>query len=130
MAYANLNKEGMEINGFDSIIIKKDLGDVDCGVTLDVSSFPDNVVKAGHLLIQNDTTKAVSPLNLNSDGNAYVNLPNGSSYYGINKTSVMKSLPMVGVLRIGIVNAAAAKNAIGAEYPAAAKAALKMIDFQ
>lgn len=127
MAYANLNKNGMEIGGFDSIIIVRDLGDIPCGVTLDVSDFEENVVKSGHVLIQNKETKAVKPLAI-SEG-AYASLGEGYEYYGILKASVLKSCPMAAVLRIGTVNAAAAANFVGAEYDSDIKAGLSHIDF-
>lgn len=127
MAYANLNKEGMEIDGFDSIIIVKDLADIPCGVTLDVTSVTDNVIKAGHVLVQNTTTKVVKPLGITSG--SYDSKDAGEEYYGILKASVLKSCPMAAVLRIGTVNAAAAAKFVGAEITSTIKAGLPHIDF-
>ena len=128
MATANLNRFEKSIDGFDSIIITKDVADVPCGVTLDVSEYAEDTIKSGHLLIQNNTTFVVKPLGITSGGN-YSALPSGHSYFGINKTTILKAMPMAAVLRIGQVNAAAAKEFVGAEYPAAAKTALNKIDF-
>lgn len=128
MAYANLNKEGMVIDGFDSIIIVKDLADIPCGVTLDVTAVTDNVVKAGHVLVQNKTTKVVKPLGITSG--LYDSIDSSSEeYYGILKSSVLKSMPMAAVLRIGTVNAAAAAKFVGAEITSTIKAGLPHIDF-
>lgn len=128
MPYANLNKEGMGIEGFDSIIIVKDLGDIPGGVTLDVSSVTDNVIKSGHVLVQNKTTKAVKPLGITTG--AYDSIDSSTEeYYGILKYSVLKSAPMASVLRIGTVNAAAAAKFVGAEYTSTIKAGLPHIDF-
>ena len=127
MAYANLNIEGQKIDGFDSIIIVKDLTDIPCGVTLDVSAVTDSVIKAGRVLVQNTTTKAVKPLGITSG--SYDSKDSGEQYYGILKSSVLKARPLAAVLRTGTVNAAAAKEFVGAEITDTIKAGLPHIDF-
>ena len=127
MAYANLNKSGYEIGGFDSIIIVKDLADIPAGVTLDVTDVTDDVIMAGHVLIQDTNTLEVKPLGITTG--AYDSLPANHAYFGILKSSVLKSLPMAAVLRIGTVNAAAAANAVGAAITDTIKAGLPHIDF-
>ena len=64
MPTADLKRASIEVNdGLDAIVIVNDLGDVPGGRTLDVSGLaPDvEVIRSGHILIQNDTTKAVKP---------------------------------------------------------------------
>lgn len=130
MAQSNLGRKSIEINdGFDSIVIVNALGDIPGGRTLDVSGVSSDVkvIRAGHILVQNTTTKEVSPLTIN-DG-AYADLPSGSAYYGVLKASVLVSDPRAAILTMGQVNAAAAKTATGAPVTDAIKAGLPHIQF-
>lgn len=126
MAVANFSRK-YEYDGFGSIVVVKDLGDIPAGVTLDVTGITDTTIKAGRVLVQNDSTKEVKPLGIESD--AYVSLPGGHSYFGILKESILTSAPLAAVLRIGTVNAAAAAKSVGAPYTADIKNAFKHIDF-
>lgn len=126
MATANLKRTSVEVDdGLDSIVIVNDLGDVPGGRTLDVSDVASTVevIKSGHILIKNDTTKAVKPLGVSS--NAYVSLPSGYSYLGVLKASVLKKDPRAAILTVGQVNAAASP------YPvtSAIKTGLPRIEF-
>lgn len=108
MATANLNRTSIEVDdGLDSIVIVNDLGDVPGGRTLDVSDVASGVevIKSGHILIKNDTSKEVKPLGITSG--AYDSLPEGYSYLGVLKASVLKKDPRAAILTIGQVNAAA-----------------------
>lgn len=131
MATASLNRVNQTIDGFDSIIIVKDFSDIPAGVTLDVTEVTADTIGAGHVLVRKPATETekeiVKPLGI-TDGE-YDALPEGFEYYGINKTSILKAVPMAAVLRSGVVNAGAAKNAIGASYTPDIKTALKHIDF-
>ena len=116
----------MEVNdGLDAIVIVNDLGDVPGGRTLDVSGLAADaeVVKLGHILIQDVKTKAVKPLGVSAG--AYETLPSGHSYLGVLKASVLKKDPRAAILTIGQVNAAASP------YPvtAAIKTGLPRIEF-
>ena len=69
MPTADLKRASIEVNdGLDAIVIVNDLGDVPGGRTLDVSGLATDVevIRSGHILIQNDTTKAVKPLGVTS----------------------------------------------------------------
>ena len=126
MPTAKLNKASQEVNdGLDSIVIVNDLGDIPGGRTLDVSEVAEDVkvIKSGHILVKNDTTKAVKPLGVKN--NAYDTLPAGHSYCGVLKASVLKADPRAAILTIGQVNAAASP------YPvtAAIKAGMPRIEF-
>ena len=108
MATANLIKEQNQVSdGKDSIVIIEALADLPGGRTLDVSGVASGttVVKAGHIIIQNDTTKVLSPLGITS--NAYDSLPNGSSYLGVLKATVRVADPRAAIVLQGVVNAAA-----------------------
>lgn len=126
MPTADLKRASIEVNdGLDAIVIVNDLGDVPGGRTLDVSGLATDVevIRSGHILIQNDTTKAVKPLGVTSE--AYDPLPEGHSYLGVLKASVLKKDPRAAILTIGQVNAAASP------YPvtAAIKTGLPRIEF-
>lgn len=126
MPTAKLNKASNEVNdGLDSIVIVNDLGDIPGGRTLDVSEVAADVsvIKSGHILVKNDTTKAIKPLGVKTG--AYDALPAGHSYCGVLKASVLKADPRAAILTIGQVNAAASP------YPVTAtiKAGLPRIEF-
>lgn len=130
MAYVNLNKTNYEIDGFDSIVIVKDLADIPCGVVLDVTGITDTSIKAGHVIIHNTSTGAYKPLALN--GTAYASLGANEEYFGILKDSILVSSPAAAILRIGTVNAAAAEKSVGVaagSIDSTIKAGLPHIDF-
>lgn len=130
MAQSTLGRKSIEINdGYDSIVVINALGDIPGGRTLDVSAVDADtkVIRAGHVLVQNDSTKEVSPLAI-TDG-AYATLPEGSSYLGVLKASVLVSDPRAAILTVGQINAAAAKTATGAAITDAIKAGLPGIQF-
>lgn len=105
---SELNKEKIEVNdGLDSIVIVNDLGDVPGGRAIDTSRLAEDVtvVKSGHILVKEDTTGNVVALGV-SDGN-YEALPEGCSYLGVLKATVLKKDPRGAILTIGQVNAAA-----------------------
>ena len=114
MATANLKRTSIEVDdGLDSIVIVNDLGDVPGGRTLDVSDVASDVevIKSGHIIIKNDTSKEVKPLGITSGG-AYDSLPEGYSYFGVLKASVLKKDPRAAILTVGQVNAAASPYSV------------------
>ena len=130
MSVASLNLEPKQIDGFDSIIIVKDLSDIPGGVTLDVTGITANTISAGHVLIHNTVTDVVKPLAIGGSNNdTYASLDTNEEYYGILKASVLKTQPFAAVLRAGTVNAAAAAKAVGAAITDTIKAGLPRIDF-
>ena len=126
MPQANLNRESVVVSdGQDSIVIVNALGDIPGGRTLDVSGVAAGTkyLRAGHIIVKNDTTKVFSPLGV-SEG-AYVSLPAGHSYAGVLKASVPVKDPRAAILTMGQVNAAASP------YPVtdASKNGLRNIQF-
>lgn len=106
MAYANLNKESVTVDGIDSIVIMRDLADIPGGVTLDVSDVDSSVkvLKAGHIVYKT-SAGVFKPLGITT--NAYNSLSEGDSYVGVLKHSILVSQPQAAILTIGQVNAAA-----------------------
>jgi hypothetical protein len=125
MAQANLNGAVKEIStDNDSIVIKKVLIDIPGGKTLDVSGYtPTDVIKAGHIIIEETATKELKPLNV-TDGD-YVTLPSLHTYKGVLIATILKAKPMASVMLSGDVNEVASPYAV----PAAAKTALTHILF-
>ena len=129
MATSNLGRKTKEINdSLDSIVIVNALGDIPGGRTLDVSDVPSGttVIAAGHVIVKTAAGKH-KPLGVTNG--AYASLAEGESYAGILKASVLVSDPRAAILTIGQVNAAAAKNAVGAPYTDAIKSGLSHIQF-
>lgn len=114
MSVTNLNRtpEHFE-DGNDSIVIVRDLGDIPGGRSLDVTEVTEDVIRAGHILISNDSTKEVKPLGVS--GSAYSAKPSGWSYIGVLKHSVLKTDARAAILTIGQVNAAACPYPITAD---------------
>lgn len=124
MSVVNLNKSADRIeDGNDAIVIINDLGDIPGGRSLDVTEITAEVIRAGHILIVNDSTKEVKPLGVSGD--AYVTKPSGWSYCGVLKHSVLKTDARAAILTIGQVNAAASPYPVTAEI----KAGLPHIQF-
>lgn len=124
MSVTNLNKETTRYDdGNDAIVIVNDLGDIPGGRSLDVSDVTAEVIRAGHVLIINDTTKEVKPLGVSGD--AYASKPSGYSFFGVLKHSVLKTDARAAILTMGQVNAAASPYPVTAEI----KAGLPRIDF-
>ena len=126
MPTAELNKEQILIDGGkDSVRSARLLADIPGGRTLDVSGVAAdvNVIRAGHILVQDDTTKAVSPLGVT--GSAYDTLGEGKSYLGVLKVSVLKKDPRAAIVTMGQVNAAASPYPVTEEI----KAGLPNIQF-
>ena len=124
MPTAQLNKDAFLLDdGNDSIVIISALTDIPGGRTLDVSGVTSDVVRAGHVLIQDNVTKTIAPLGVS--GTSYVTLPEGKSYVGVLKCSVLKRDPRAAIVTAGQVNAAASP------YPVTEgiKAGLPRIEF-
>ncbi len=113
MAQASLNRGGWQVDdGLQSIVVIRDLGDIPGGRTLDVSGVAGGVdfLKAGHVLVRNNSTGEIAPLGVSLDESSnpkYDALPEGCSYVGILKATVLVKDPRAAILTAGQVNAAA-----------------------
>lgn len=124
MSVVNLSKDLTAYgDSNDAIVIVTDLGDIPGGRALDVADVTEEVIRAGHILIVNDTTKEVKPLGVT--GNAYAAKPSGYSYLGVLKHSVLKTDARAAILTIGQVNAAASPYPVTADI----KSGLPRIEF-
>lgn len=119
MAYANLNRVNQTIDGFDSIIIMKEVADYPCGVTLDVTGVEDTVIKAGTPILKNANGTKFVPI-IVKDGEfgpaSQMSEDDGApSLLGILKTTILTSEPLAPVLTMGTINAAAIEASLGAK---------------
>jgi len=109
MAVANLIDNGTEVlTGNDNVVIVDVFQSVRGGRTLDVTGYPHDVIKAGHVLIEETATKEYKSMPLDSAGTAYDSLPSGHKYAGVLIATILKKRPFAGILVRGTVNPAAA----------------------
>lgn len=106
LTVASLNRDSYLIDdGNDYKVIVRDLADVPGGRTLDVASWSDDVIRAGHIIKHNTSTDVYAPLGV-SDG-AYASLGENEEYIGVLKVSITKARPLAAIMTMGEVNAAA-----------------------
>ena len=125
--YASLNRDSVLVDdGNDSKVIIRNLAAIPGGVTLDMTGWTPDNVRAGHIIKRNTSTGVYSPLGITgSQNDTYASLEANEEYAGVLVTSVLKSKPFAPVMTIGEVNAAASP------YPVTStiKAGLPRIEF-
>ena len=112
--YASLNRDSYLIDdGNDSKVIIRNLAAIPGGVTLDMTGWTPDYVRAGHIIKHNTSTGVYSPLGITgSENDTYASLEANEEYAGVLITSVLKSKPFAPVMVIGAVNAAASPYAV------------------
>ena len=104
-AMADLSIQEREIlSGMDSIVIRNYIAGLIGGCTLDMSSFKQGVIKAGHIVIRDTNSGTYKPMPVNSNGKAYESLPGSHEYVGVVVCSKPADEPFVGVMYAGEVN--------------------------
>ncbi len=127
-AIANMiDDEKIIVDAQASITIRRYIGGITGGVTLDVDGFPDNVIKSGHPVIFNVKEGIYKPFPI-SNG-AFGTLPEGYEYKGVVVVSQPKARPIVAVMNIGEVNDKAMPYELTAEMRTALKAAIPTLIF-
>lgn len=123
-AKANLvNESTTFLAGMDSVVIRHYVAGIIGGRTLDMTGFEEQVIKAGHVVIQNTTDETLfKPMPVKNG--KYDTLPSGYKYAGVVVCSKPASEPLVGIMYSGEVNDVASpypvdaiKAAIKAELP-------------
>lgn len=128
MPQADLSKSSSVDTSADSIVIQNMIEDIPGGRTLDNTGIAEEVLKAGRVIIEQDSDGVLKPLPISSG--SYAALPAGHSYKGILTGSILTSKPMAAIMVRGTVNEEAAKNAAELPaYPTGAKTALSLIRF-
>lgn len=121
---ASLNDETMVVDtGNDGIVIVNYVDGIRGGRTLDTTGITENVLKAGHIIIKDDTTDTYKPMPVS--GTSYDSMPASHSYVGVLQASILKSKPFAAILIDGTVNEAASPYTV----TSAMKTALKKILF-
>lgn len=124
VASLNNQKQGFE-TGNDTIVVPLVLETVIGGRTLDTTDYAPESIKAGSVVIKEDSTENHKPMPLNSDATAYAALPAGHSVVGVVISTVDTKKPFVGITIRGSV------NEVASPYPptTAIKNALPRINF-
>ena len=119
-AKVNLTNELESVSfGLDNVVIRRLGGAILGGRALDVTDFAEDVIKAGHVVIQNTTDETIyKPMPVT--GGKYAALPEGYRYAGVVVSSVLKTKAAVSIMYDGEV------NDVASPYPVdTIKAALK-----
>lgn len=123
-AKANLvNESKTFLTGMDSVVIRHYVAGIIGGRTLDMTGFAEDVIKAGHVVIQSTTDETIfKPMPVK--GGKYDALPADFKYAGVVVCTKPAAEPMVGIMYSGEVNDVASpypvddiKAAIKAELP-------------
>lgn len=123
------------LSGNDSVVIRQFNGGITGGRSLDMTDFPDSVVKAGHMTIKTLDEDGVNytfkPMPVAQDGVHYAALPANHEYAGVVVASKPASEPMVGIMDDGRVNDEAMPYAFANDAQrTAVKAALPNLIFE
>lgn len=125
---ASLNLTNQQIDtSWDGIVIIDRIEGIPGGKTLDVTGFTPEVIRSGHLIIEETATGILKPMPIS--GNAYAALPASHTYKGINETTILTAQPFSAIMVRGSVNEVAFVNSGGYATPAGAKTALTLIRF-
>ncbi|MBN8821280.1 MULTISPECIES: hypothetical protein [unclassified Spirosoma] len=128
--YADLTNTGYQnLDANDSIVIVRHFDSIRGGRTLDVTNFTPEVIKAGHVIIQETATGNFKPMPLNGGATAYASLPTGHTYAGILIATILTKKPFASILVNGTVNPAAAPFDMSTIL-SAVKTALPLIAFR
>lgn len=119
MALVNIATGETIETGNDSIVIIRNLEVIPGGHTLDTTGFPDDVIRAGHLIIERTADGELLPLPVTGT------LPADHTYKGVLVASVLKAQPHASIMVRGSVN----QEAVLYPIPAGAKTALPLIRF-
>lgn len=68
----------------DSLVVRENYTATDGGVTLDMTGYARDYIRAGHIIIKETATGVYKPMPITGDGAAseYDSLPGGHEYYG------------------------------------------------
>lgn len=127
-AIAELTKEGKSFaDGLDAIVIRRVGACIIGGKTLDMSGFPDDHVKAGHIIIHETATDTYKPMPVASG--AYSTIPTGHVYVGVLRATKPKEEPLASIMYEGEVNDIASPYEVTDAIKTALKAALPGLYF-
>lgn len=117
----NLTLKKMRLED-NSVVIKKFFKGIEGGRTLDVAGYTDEVILAGHVIIEVGGTYKPMPVK----NGAYDEFPEGAKYVGVLYSSIETEKPAAAIMTWGVVNSEALPYAV----PEGFKTACPHIDFQ
>lgn len=88
--------------GNDPIVIRQYIAGVQGGKVLDVSSFTEEYIRAGHVIIRDTTNDIYKPMPVRSG--AYDTLPGSHEYVGVAVATKSVKEPFVSIMHTGVVN--------------------------
>lgn len=113
--------------GMDSVVIRRKGGRIIGGRTLDMTGFAEDVVKAGHIIIQSTEDETIFKPMPVSDG-SYSTLPSNYQYVGVLVRTITKKDPRAAIQYDGEINDKALPYSIDS-IKAALKTALPSLYF-
>lgn len=99
----NNQKQGFD-SGNDTIVVPRVFETVIGGRTLDTTGYAPEIIKAGSVVIKEDSSGDHKPMPVNTAGDAYEALPAGHSFVGVVISTVETKKPFVGICVRGTVN--------------------------
>lgn len=127
----DLVDEGVNIdNSLDSIVIIDNQFSIPGGKSLDVTGYPLDVLKAGHILIKETATGNYKPMPLAVGNAAYAALPADHTYVGVLVATILTKRPFAGVMLEGYVNENASPFPVATIKAAFMTATLNEIKFR
>lgn len=127
-AIADMTRQNAEFSdGNDSIVIRRQGGMIAGGRTLDMSEFPFDTVRAGHIIIHETETDTYRPLGV-ANG-AYSALPTGHTYSGVLFASIHRRRPFAAIMYDGEVNDIASPYPLTDSIKSALKTAFPSLYF-
>lgn len=90
--------------GCDPIVIRHYEYGVQGGKVLNTDGYSEEFIRAGHVVIKNNTTGAYKPMPLNEEKTGYASLPAGHTYVGVVVATIPTAEPFAGILTSGEVN--------------------------
>lgn len=120
---ANLASQSSVDTSKDCIVIIDCLENIRGGETLDATGITEDVLNAGHIIIEETSSGTLKPMPVS--GAAYDSLPAGHTYKGVLVASILTAKPFASIMVRGSV------NEVASPYPlvAAMKTALTLIRF-
>lgn len=105
---ASLNDQKQSFDsGNDTIVVPLVLETLVNGATLDTTGYTPETIKAGSVVIREDSTGNYKPMPVNGEATAYGTMPANHTYVGVVISTVDSKRPFVGVSIRGNCNEAA-----------------------
>lgn len=97
---------------FDNLVVRESILERDGGASLDMTGYPLDYLRGGHVVIRPDAGGDLKPMPLNGSNDGYGTLPADHSYYGHVVNTCSARYPFVGVMYGGKINNEIGKNPV------------------